>query len=337
MAKVPNTTDFSQQDVTNVVGYDNLNDCFLNAVSGYFDSNYSGGKNSLYNFRNYGPPDVTGPLITENPYPGYTFRGISIFVSENGYNLYILGIHSGDISGYNRVLRYVMSSPHNLNTATYHSYYLLTTTEPTTGLSRHTLYFTTDGMKFIIGKGIHTSEDAGYAIEIYTLNSAWNISSGVTRYHTTLVRRQSFVHINYTFAFSDNYMLGGDKRSSDNSAATTYVPINLNTLDTNSIYILSYAPWVTTPPLKNPYVMRMDWSNQFVYFGVKADSGGWGIYRNNILNNATSGKRVGDEFTLITNNPSGAFLYLADFHRTLSGYYYALENNTTGFPGVVAF
>lgn len=56
---VPNTTTFSLQDVYNVVHSHasgtstNLQSCFNNAVSSYFDATYFGSKNSLLNFRNY--------------------------------------------------------------------------------------------------------------------------------------------------------------------------------------------------------------------------------------------------------------------------------------------
>lgn len=56
VGQVPNTTTFSLQDVVNVVEPDvyTLQSCFNDAVSAYFDPAYSGSKNSLLNFRNYG-------------------------------------------------------------------------------------------------------------------------------------------------------------------------------------------------------------------------------------------------------------------------------------------
>jgi len=53
---VPNTTTFSLQDVVDEVNptTDDLADCFADATSSSFDSNYSGDKNNLLNFRNYG-------------------------------------------------------------------------------------------------------------------------------------------------------------------------------------------------------------------------------------------------------------------------------------------
>lgn len=58
MAQVPDTNTFSQQDVTNVVGPNNLSDCFTNSYATYFNSLYGSktmNPKSLYGFRDYGP------------------------------------------------------------------------------------------------------------------------------------------------------------------------------------------------------------------------------------------------------------------------------------------
>jgi len=53
---VPNTTNFTLQDVVDEINpaADTLTNCFADAISSSFDSNYSGDKNNLLNFRNYG-------------------------------------------------------------------------------------------------------------------------------------------------------------------------------------------------------------------------------------------------------------------------------------------
>ena len=52
---VPDTTTFTLQDVVDVVNptTDDLVDCFSDAFTLKFDSNYSGSKDQLLNFRNY--------------------------------------------------------------------------------------------------------------------------------------------------------------------------------------------------------------------------------------------------------------------------------------------
>jgi len=56
VAGVPNTTNFSLQDVVDVISpsHASLQACFDNASDEFFDPLYVGSKNSLYNFRNYG-------------------------------------------------------------------------------------------------------------------------------------------------------------------------------------------------------------------------------------------------------------------------------------------
>ena len=65
---VPNTTTFTLQDVVTEVNptTDDLVDCFADAVASKFDSNYSGSKNSLLNFRNYGAVTLTTFHLTVN-------------------------------------------------------------------------------------------------------------------------------------------------------------------------------------------------------------------------------------------------------------------------------
>jgi hypothetical protein len=68
---VPNTTTFELQDVVDTVNptTDDLVDCFSDAVSSKFDSAYSGSKNQLLNFRNYGASGVTSYSSSEDAKP----------------------------------------------------------------------------------------------------------------------------------------------------------------------------------------------------------------------------------------------------------------------------
>tara|TARA_R110000824_G_scaffold68521_1_gene177156 strand:- start:100 stop:558 length:459 start_codon:yes stop_codon:yes gene_type:complete len=58
---VPNTTTFSLQDVVDEINptTDDLVDSFADAVANKFDSSYSGSKDELLNFRNYGAGKTT--------------------------------------------------------------------------------------------------------------------------------------------------------------------------------------------------------------------------------------------------------------------------------------
>ena len=63
---VPNTSTFSLQDVVNEVNptTDDLVDCFADAIASSFDSTYSGSKDQLLNFRNYGNSTPVVSLTT---------------------------------------------------------------------------------------------------------------------------------------------------------------------------------------------------------------------------------------------------------------------------------
>lgn len=75
---VPNTTTFTLQNVVDEVNptTDDLVDCFADANASYFNSNYSGSKNSLLNFRDYGSHNVK--TISLSSYAGT--------IQLNGFN-----------------------------------------------------------------------------------------------------------------------------------------------------------------------------------------------------------------------------------------------------------
>ena len=58
---VPDTTTFTLQNVVTEVNptTNDLVDCFADAIAAKFDSAYSGSKNQLLNFRNYGAINLT--------------------------------------------------------------------------------------------------------------------------------------------------------------------------------------------------------------------------------------------------------------------------------------
>ena len=61
---VPDTNTFTLQNVVDVIDNDdNLVGCFNDAVASKFDSNYSGSKNNLLNFRNYDASVESFPQI----------------------------------------------------------------------------------------------------------------------------------------------------------------------------------------------------------------------------------------------------------------------------------
>jgi hypothetical protein len=105
---VPNTSTFTLQDVVNEVNptTDDLIDCFADAVASKFDAVYSGSKNQLLNFRNYGstPPTNANYLlssITSGSSKTLSWTGIPRyaiflggFVSQDGKHGIVVASHS---------------------------------------------------------------------------------------------------------------------------------------------------------------------------------------------------------------------------------------------------
>ncbi len=87
---VPNTSTFSLQDVVNEVNptTDDLVDSFADAVASKFDSTYSGSKNQLLNFRNYGAVSLTQFSIDNSASYGNVTTACSLGNSSNLRNLW---------------------------------------------------------------------------------------------------------------------------------------------------------------------------------------------------------------------------------------------------------
>lgn len=94
---VPNTTTFSLYDVQEALGLSSgssLQDCFDNANSDFFDGDYQGEKNSLLNFRNYGPKDlVLADLIYNYVYSssGANLPDSNLFCKDAPPMVYVYG------------------------------------------------------------------------------------------------------------------------------------------------------------------------------------------------------------------------------------------------------
>ena len=84
MSTVPNTTNFTLQDVVNAVqpSFNSLRTCMNEADDALFDPAYKGNKDRLSNFRNYGNVIVGGY--------GYLYNW---YIIENNVNNLINGLH----------------------------------------------------------------------------------------------------------------------------------------------------------------------------------------------------------------------------------------------------
>ena len=328
-------TSVVQQQPTGAGLIPTLQGCFQYANNSLFDSNYSGSKNSLYNFRNYGPnPANPGPLAENtysitNPFASQTTKGVSIFVSNDGVNLFILGINTSDTNGHHRIIRYTMATPYNLNSAVYHSNYLINTT---VSLTRRSMGFSSDGTKIFIGCGSSSLYTGGYILETYILSSAWNISSGVTRYVTNITRQGSTHIISNGFSLINNVFYAG-VRTANNAAQVVYGQSFEHWYSYSNIN-LPYSEFPTNPNFGNNFSIRNNSTDTNMYFLMEGYTSSWAIYKNDLQSSQIHGKIVSPSFLLVKNRPSSAFSYPTDFHRTDNGYLYVLEANITGFPKV---
>ena len=182
MSNVPNTDNFSLQDVINVVGGVSLSTAFANSIDSYFDPIYKGSKDRLSNFRNYGQTGFN--LVNTSILGDESITGIEL--SSNGSYLYLL---YG--AGYIRL--YTLSSPFNVSTRS-STYQQLNT--PVVG----SLFLVPDETKIII------CTRAGHRIYSMNFSSSNNLSTytGTTGYDYPLIypSSMSFDPSGYTMTAS---------------------------------------------------------------------------------------------------------------------------------------
>ena len=116
---VPNTTTFNMDDVKNAVGnYDNLYDLFKFADSAQFDSQYSGNKDNLLNFRNYGNQPVWRSF---NAYGPNKFASSKFCGQKPNVTLYYNGTNSSCIQMGNLICNNSSGSSCRLNSGWYYT------------------------------------------------------------------------------------------------------------------------------------------------------------------------------------------------------------------------
>lgn len=181
---VPNTTTFSLQDVYNVVhGHApsttfDLNSCFANSVSGYFDSNYSTyPANSMLRFRNYTIPSC--PNVGDS-YMG----GIVAYIYQVGDPGYVAGECHGFIA-----TQYDLS----VGIAWYNGTYAVTGATGTLlgdGLSNTNTIVTSQGVGSYAAYICYNLSQNGYSDwvlpsfdELSKILSQWNLIPNLTLYN----------------------------------------------------------------------------------------------------------------------------------------------------------
>ncbi len=190
---VPNTDDFTLQDVTTEIFGDiaagrSLTTCFTNAISGGFDSLYSGSKDRLSNFRNYGVWTINSIDSTPNDTKDITaFRGGSseaagsiVWINEQGTRVFMLRYSD------KKIAQYSLSNAHDINsTWTY------------VGVSPQLPFYfidfrvSPDGLKVYV-RDLHNI----YQLTMSTVWAISTLSTSLTNYVTyplTSTNSQSFV------------------------------------------------------------------------------------------------------------------------------------------------
>lgn len=171
--RVPNTNTFSLMDVWNAVKdhalstTGDLQDCFVNSISSYFDPTYNDNSyavaNSMKRFRNYGPP--VGCLIDNVSYvreqsvSSQDLLPFGVFFKPDGTRMYVVGDNS------NAIYEYSLSTAWNLSTAS-----LAGSVSLSPAIYRG-IYINPDGTRMYL-----VNQGAG-RIESYSLSTAWDIST----------------------------------------------------------------------------------------------------------------------------------------------------------------
>lgn len=168
---VPDTTDFTLQDVTTEIFGDtaagrSLTSCFASAVSSGFDSLYSGAKDRLSNFRNYGVWSINSIDSTHNATKDITaFRGGSseaagsiVWIDEQGTRAFMLRYSD------KKIAQYSLSNAHDINsTWTY------------VGVSPQLLFYVADFRVSPDGSKVYVRDL--HNIYQLTMSSVWAIST----------------------------------------------------------------------------------------------------------------------------------------------------------------
>lgn len=221
---VPDTSNFSLQDVYNAVNDHaspgtNLSSCFSNANSDYFDPTYNTDSyapaNSMLRFRNYGPKSFSDPTtenhLLYNPFSSSEHtQGRLVYMSKDGYHFYMLVNYEPDNDLINRLIRYELSTPFHLDTATYHSSRSITSAGSSwTSFTWQDMRLSPGGNKlFLFGtNGDGSMADVNPVIRTITLANSWDISSNFTSSLDTELETVGIYKHGVEFAFSEDGMM----------------------------------------------------------------------------------------------------------------------------------
>jgi len=170
--RVPDTNTFSLMDVLlavndhNINAQGNLQSCFDNSESNYFDPNYDNDSyappNSMKRFRNYGPPYCYVSRVTyQNDSPGLGSYPRGIWFSDTGAVMFTL--HRDSV-----LKRWNLSTNWDVSTASYYTGLNLNSGKHYSGL-----YFSPDGCYFFV------NNTTNYCVEKWSMSFPFNIGTAI--------------------------------------------------------------------------------------------------------------------------------------------------------------
>lgn len=170
--RVPDTNTYSLDDVWDAVkdhasGTDgDLSDCFVNAVSSYFDPDYDDNSyapaNSMKRFRNYGPPICYVSRTEYQKHYSVPNDAKGIWMASTGLVMYVVQSDSAN----SKILEYRSSNAWDLS-----SFYSYSNKSLTANKTYVSLFFSSDGYAFYV---VNTTDKK---VEKWTMTWPWNIAS----------------------------------------------------------------------------------------------------------------------------------------------------------------
>ncbi len=209
---VPDTNTFALTDVVAAVEdhaggiSDTLSDAFAHSIDSYFDSAYKGSKNSLYNFRNYGPNGEPTQGLYNLTFPSeydlYRLIGRLVYLSPNGANLYVhvTFMQPNQIMAY-ILFRYTLGVPFDFRTIQYHSQRSLGSFSG--GVTPVSMFFSDDGNRLYVVSDAAIIHSGTPEVRTWVLSYNWDITN-VSSYYETILNISGANRVSEGHSFIEN-------------------------------------------------------------------------------------------------------------------------------------
>lgn len=134
------------------------------------------------------------------PYSGDINKGIAIYMSPDGYNLYILILNNPFTTPHYYLLRFTLTNPYDIETALYNNFIEMGSIDNKTW---HTIRFSKDGKRVMLFASYWLTGDSNPMIKTIILSQPWNINT-IERVYFTSVIRYSTTERTTQFDFSED-------------------------------------------------------------------------------------------------------------------------------------